>query len=101
MRGLCNADLVQPDDEVVHIRNLRSVVIEMQEVAASMIVRCEVTVSLGGVMIGRLRLVYVLRSERGRDDEPRGQGRRGDDPSERSHPAAIMCPPAREVKQHA
>jgi hypothetical protein len=51
-RSLCNTDFVQPDDVPVRIRNLGAVMVEMRDIGAGVVMRPEVTVRYGGVMIG-------------------------------------------------
>lgn len=76
-RRLCDADIVDPDDVFVGFRNLdpiEVVVVEIGERGAAALMRGNMAVSGGSVVVGRIRLVHVFRRERCRHRKPRHQG---------------------------
>lgn len=92
VRGLCDTWLVEPDDVLVRVRNLCSVMAEMTGLGPFMLMGPKMAVSDGGV-IAPIRLVHVLLGEHRRHGEPWQQSDNDQDSSNRSHqPIRLYAP---------
>ena len=77
-RGLCDAELVYPDDMLVGVRDFSAVMVVMGDFVVAMAVRREVTMGDRRV-IGRIRFVHMLPGDHGRQGEPWHQRRDNQD----------------------